>query len=123
MPGTIRSLLLACVLSSTLFAGCGHDKPKCKDGERTYEDGDSWTCADGCNYCECFDGEVRQTGGLCTEPPGPAAGKLACGSIARQHGSFWLCEDSQSDAGCEACWCDDGAVSRVRASCNAFNAR
>ena len=118
MPDTIRSLLLACVLSSTLLAGCG-DKPKCKDGERTYESGESWTCADGCNYCECDDGVVSQTGRGCLEAPGPQAGMLACGSIARQHGDFWLCEDSHSDAGCEACWCDDGAVSRVPASCNA----
>ena len=119
MPGSIRTLICACLVASTSLWGCG-DKPKCKTAERTYEDGDSWTCADGCNYCECFDGEVSQTAALCTEPPGPQAGKLACGSIARQHGSFWLCEDGERDAGCEACWCDDGVVSSVPASCDSF---
>ncbi|HEX6245127.1 MAG TPA: hypothetical protein VFZ61_29600 [Polyangiales bacterium] len=110
---TVRILGMATIAS---VAACDDDAARCKEGERSYRDGDHWTCSDGCNYCECRDGETSQTAISCPSPPGPAAGKKSCGSMNRRHGDSWQCDES--DAKCEMCSCDDGVVTRGRSSCD-----
>ena len=44
------------------------------------EDGESWTCADGCNRCWCIGGLVASTRKGCIKPknPGNSSQKLSC---------------------------------------------
>jgi hypothetical protein len=86
----------------------------CEDGDRTYEDGDVWTCSDGCNHCGCHDGMKSTTAIGCPEPPGEAAGKLQCweGERWHVHGMPWTCRD-----GCSICTCNDGELSKQSDAC------
>jgi hypothetical protein len=88
----------------TLVSGC--NSGECQDGGRTYEDGQSWTCGDGCNTCGCRDGEVSQTAIACFEPNVSAAGKLKCfdDDVWHMHGDTWT-----TDSGCTHS-CDDGQL-------------
>ena len=93
-------------LSLSLLACEGSVGASCDDGERTYRDGAQWTCKDGCNNCGCSDGSVLTTAIGCSEPPGPAAGKLKCEEAGawHTHGDSWT-----TKAGCELS-CDDGEL-------------
>jgi hypothetical protein len=92
------------VSAVALISGC--NSGECQDGGRTYEDGQNWTCGDGCNTCSCRDGDVLQTAIACAQPPGAAAGKLKCfdGKLWRTHGETWT-----TASGCSHS-CDDGEV-------------
>jgi hypothetical protein len=94
------------VLVSALALAPACNSGDCQDGRRTYEEGQNWTCSDGCNTCGCEDGEVTSTLIACPEPPGPAAGKLKCfeGEYWHTHGETWT-----TDSGCTHS-CDDGHV-------------
>jgi hypothetical protein len=102
--------LLALALGSALPA-CSRS---CEHGDRVYEDGNSWTCSDGCNYCSCDNGAVTSTAIACPKPPGPNANKLDCagpeGGTVR-HGDFWNCGEDM------CCRCDDGDVKRHDGEC------
>ena len=93
--------------------GAGNDA-SCESGDRVFEDGARWTCADGCNECACNDGTVSSTLIGCPDPPGPAANMLSCneGGMWNRHAASWTCGD-----GCDLCSCDDGQLSRVEREC------
>jgi hypothetical protein len=86
----------------------------CEQAGRTYEDGDVWTCSDGCNSCGCTDGQMSSTGMACSEPPAEGAGQLQCneGGVWHAHGHPWTCSD-----GCSVCTCDDGQLSKQSDGC------
>lgn len=84
----------------------------CSEGGRIYANGESWTCADGCNDCSCHNGATSKTAMSCDHEPGPDAGMRYCvgpGWLFR-HGESWTCEDDCT------CRCDDGSVV-TEASC------
>ena len=62
----VRAGLLAAslVTTVTVLSGCNQS---CEDGGRTYEDGDSWTCSDGCNSCGCKNGSINSTAKACLD--------------------------------------------------------
>jgi len=109
------SLCSAAALSLALGCAGDDDGPVCSNGGRDFREGDSWTCADGCNSCTCADGQVTSTFGSCSGPPGPAATKLMCadGEFEHSHGSSWACSD-----GCGMCGCDDGTLVRADSACD-----
>jgi hypothetical protein len=80
---------LGAVMASVVPA-CGG--ASCKEGGRTYEDGASWTCSDGCNYCSCDDGVVSSTTMACG---GAGGGGGKAGNGARASGG----SGAQRDAG------------------------
>src|SRR5262245_35943476 len=88
-----------------VFAAEGCDTSCDSDG-RTFEDGDVWTCPDGCNVCSCDDGTIQSTLVGCEGEPGPAANKLLCSvdGARHGHGDTWSCER------CGTCECNDGQV-------------
>jgi hypothetical protein len=93
-----------------VFAACDGS---CEDAGRTFDEGDQWTCSDGCNYCGCTDGTITSTAMGCPEPAGEAAGKLVCQDDGvHRHGESWDC-----DEGCSVCSCDDGRVSKLPNPC------
>jgi hypothetical protein len=59
MKKAIRALLLA---GGMLFIGCD-----CEEGGKTYEHGESWTRADGCNTCTCDNGAISCTLIVCID--------------------------------------------------------
>jgi len=105
----LRAVMAAAVLGVT---GC--DDASCSVGDRTYEDGEHWTCADGCNECSCSEGTIESTAAGCLGPPGPAAGKRMCfeGDVWRKHDASWTCAD-----GCTQCSCSDGEVAKSAGDC------
>ncbi len=92
------------------------DATSCDEGGRTYEDGQNWTCSDGCNLCSCNDGTTASSLMGCPSPPGPAAGKLMCeeNDFWHQHGETWVCAN-----GCDECSCSDGELQTVVGACAA----
>ena len=92
------------VSAVALISGC--NSGECQYDGRTYENGQNWTCSDGCYTCSCREGDVTQTAIGCAKPPGPAAGKLKCfdDDIWHTHGDTWT-----TDSGCTHS-CDDGQV-------------
>jgi hypothetical protein len=40
-------------------------KKGCMEGGNEYNDGDTWTCSDGCNKCKCDNGKVLSTKMAC----------------------------------------------------------
>ena len=110
--GVVRAAVLLVLPSFALVAAlqaCG-GADGCRDGDLRFQDGDVWTCSDGCNSCGCDDGLVSTTGIFCSSPPGPAAGRLICreGGFQYMHGETWVCSD-----GVTHCSCSDGNVSRM----------
>lgn len=98
------------MLTTMLFtlSSCSDGEGECRDGSRTFGENDRWTCADGCNICQCYEGEVVGTLVACSEPNSEAVGKRVCfGKDGRaiHHGQTAQCEE------CE-CTCNDG-----RATC------
>ncbi len=65
------SMARASVLAASLFtalsvlSGCNQS---CEEGGHTYEDGESWTCSDGCNACGCDNGSINSTAKACSDP-------------------------------------------------------
>jgi len=110
ISGLIRALLLATTVGFGCFTGCLWDS-SCEDAYRKFEEGDHWTCSDGCNGCTCDDGVITTTDMGCASPPGPAAGKLQCwsGSYWQIHGDTWTCNDDS----CFECTCNDGHIGRT----------
>jgi len=91
------------VVSLTLLMGC--NSGECQEGGRTYENGQQWTCSDGCNFCACQEGDVATTALACPMPPGSAAGKLDCdyGADHHRHGDVWTAANCMLS-------CNDGHV-------------
>jgi len=102
-----RAAIAAAVLAVT---GCNGES--CSQAGKTYEEGERWTCADGCNECACSEGQITNTDKLCTAP-GAAAGQRMCldgGDAWHAHGTSWTCAD-----GC--CSCSDGELSNTPGEC------
>ena len=99
-------LVVGIALVLITLVACGSDDT-CTVGGRTYDNGASWTCDDGCNLCVCVDGRLSRTAEACSEKPGEAAGQLNCQANDgwHQHGDIWECGDD-----CRICGCDDGKV-------------
>ena len=100
-----------CVAMSLQLLACGDG---CHDRHRSYEDGDHWTCSDGCNQCSCKDGTVSHGNVACGGSPSPAAGQLACLENGRWHygDEPWKCKD-----GCSECRCNDGQLLKSSEAC------
>jgi hypothetical protein len=89
-------------LSSLLACGT-----PCEVDGVTYADGDTWTCADGCNTCACENGAVASTLMACEDP------SCTEGDVTYAVGDTWTCDD-----GCNTCSCEeDGSVSRTEIDC------
>lgn len=103
---SMKSALL--VLGLLLATGCGEDA-SCVEGGRTFAEGESWTCSDGCNLCGCVDGNAMGTLAKC--PPSaasnPAAGKRLCedGAGGHEHAETWSCPNASA-----TCVCNDGTI-------------
>jgi hypothetical protein len=94
-------LILASLL--TLIA-CG---APCEVDGVTYADGESWTCADGCNTCACENGAVASTLMACE------AATCTEGGVTYAAGQSWTCAD-----GCNDCTClDDGTIEQTDMDC------
>lgn len=55
------------LIAPALLQACGKS---CEYEGRTYDDGDKWTCSDGCNTCGCADGQVIPTRLACNHDGG-----------------------------------------------------
>jgi hypothetical protein len=98
---------LGLALGLAAALGCAGCDGSCEGVGRTYEDGDHWTCSDGCNGCSCNTGTITSTAALCSDPPGPAAGKLQCfDRVWHEHGEIWTCPDGTE------CTCVDGTIGK-----------
>jgi hypothetical protein len=75
--------------------------------DRGYEEGESWTCADGCNTCTCeHDGSISQTDLDCESMCSDETGTY-------EVGDSWVCPD-----GCNTCTCEeDGSVIMTDMDC------
>jgi len=60
-----------------------------------YQDGDTWTCADGCNKCECSKGRILSTKKKCIKYCKDETG------AKYKPGDIWTCAD-----GCNKCRCE-----------------
>ncbi len=61
-PGKSLTKQIGYVLVALLLIGCKSDNnSSCEYEGKTYEDGESWTCSDGCNTCSCEDGELASS--------------------------------------------------------------
>lgn len=91
-------------------AGCGSQNTAstCSVGGRTFQSGQSWPDADGCNTCTCNRGSVS-----CTE--------IACGGDRRSctsGGRTYADGRSWPDAdGCNTCTCRSGSISCTELAC------
>ena len=108
--------MCAAVLALLVLASAGGCSGACESHGRTFEDGEYWTCNDGCNACSCINGTVNKTLIDCSGPPNPAANKLSCkdGDLLHPHGTEWTC-----DHGCGTCACDDGRIESDPDVCSA----
>lgn len=57
----MKTLVALLFIGAGLFAAGCH----CKEGGERYSNGETWTCADGCNICTCNEGEVSTTAMYC----------------------------------------------------------
>lgn len=127
-----RHVLVRSVFILIAFGpGCA---PDCEEGGHAYDDGDVWTCSDGCNTCFCrgntvgstlmecaddtSDRESGSTPATCTDDDAPpATGQSVCSDSSEgvhEHGQSWTCAD-----GCNDCICLDGEVARTGLECSA----
>jgi hypothetical protein len=56
----MRSVVGVAVVAFVALGACG-DGASCGEGGELYNDGEHWTCVDGCSDCWCDDGLVVST--------------------------------------------------------------
>ncbi len=89
------------------FCRDGAGAESCEEGGETHDLGDSWTCSDGCNNCECTRDGVVRTDIECESRTCEQAGEVF------EVGDTWTCAD-----GCNTCECTADGIVSTMLDCN-----
>ncbi len=122
----MRILLSLSLASFVTLVACGGDVSlgkdgnavkagkSCTEGTKTYADGETFKCADGCNTCSCRNGEISGTLMGCISDGGGAPVCTYDGKSYAAGATF------PSSDGCNSCSCQaDGLVACTERACGA----